>query len=244
MATTNIKNYNVTPYYDDFDESKGFHRILFKPGVSVQARELTQLQTLLQAQIDRFGKYAFKEGDSVLNGEKSINTERDFIKVESSFTHSSTSYTTTSAVLDSIVGSKLTGATGGVTATVDAVEAAEGSNPHTIYISYTNSGTNNTTKAFADGEVLQSDASGTPFVKVGAGSGSSITNAVGKNSSFNIKEGVFFLRGNFVFVPAGSITLVNGSDKYTQTPNGVVGLQVTESIVQSTTDSSLSLIHI
>ena len=53
MATTNIKNYNVTPYYDDFDESKGFHRILFKPGVSVQARELTQLQTLLQAQLDR-----------------------------------------------------------------------------------------------------------------------------------------------------------------------------------------------
>ena len=82
MATTNVKNYNVTPYYDDFDESKGFHRILFKPGVSVQARELTQMQTLLQAQIDRHGKYSFKEGDSVINGEKSINTERDFIKVE------------------------------------------------------------------------------------------------------------------------------------------------------------------
>ena len=238
MATTNIKNYNVTPYYDDFNESKGFHRILFKPGVSVQARELTQLQTLLQAQIDRFGKYAFKEGDSVLNGEKSINTERDFIKVESSFTHSG-SQTTTSAVLDSIVGSTLTGLTGGVTAMVDAVEAAEGSNPHTIYISYTNSGTNNATKAFADGEVLQSNATGTPFVKVGAGSGSSITNAVGKNSSFNIKEGVYFLRGNFVFVPAGSITLDNSGDKYTQTPNGVVGLKVTESLVNSNEDNDL-----
>ena len=196
MATTNVKNYNVTPYYDDFDESKGFHRILFKPGVSVQARELTQMQTLLQAQIDRHGKYSFKEGDSVINGEKSINTERDFIKVESTFTHSG-SQTTTSAVLDSIVGSTLSGLTNGVTAMVDGVEASEGSNPHTIYISYTNSGTNNTTKAFADGEVLQSNASGTPFVKVGAGSGSSITNAVGKNSSFNIKEGVYFLKGNF-----------------------------------------------
>ena len=238
MATTNVKNYNVTPYYDDFDESKGFHRILFKPGVSVQARELTQMQTLLQAQIDRHGKYSFKEGDSVINGEKSINTERDFIKVESTFTHSG-SQTTTSAVLDSIVGSTLTGLTNGVTAMVDGVEAAEGSNPHTIYISYTNSGTNNTTKAFADGEVLQSNASGTPFVKVGAGSGSSITNAVGKNSSFNIKEGVYFLKGNFVFVPAGSLTLDNAGDKYTQTPNGVVGLKVTESLVQSTTDSSL-----
>ena len=73
MGTTVVKNYNVTPYYDDFDETKGFHRILFKPGVSVQARELTQMQTALQAQIDRFGQYAFKEGDAVVNGEKSLN---------------------------------------------------------------------------------------------------------------------------------------------------------------------------
>ena len=42
--TTRIKNYNVAPYYDDFDETKNFHRILFRPGFSVQARELTQLQ--------------------------------------------------------------------------------------------------------------------------------------------------------------------------------------------------------
>ena len=44
-------NFNVNPYYDDYNEDKGFHRILFKPSVSVQARELTQLQTILQKQI-------------------------------------------------------------------------------------------------------------------------------------------------------------------------------------------------
>ena len=38
----------VTPYYDDFDESKNFQRILFRPGYAVQARELTQIQTILQ----------------------------------------------------------------------------------------------------------------------------------------------------------------------------------------------------
>ena len=47
-------DFNVDPYYDDYDESKNFHRILFKPGLAVQARELTQLQTILQNQIDRF----------------------------------------------------------------------------------------------------------------------------------------------------------------------------------------------
>jgi len=41
-------NFNQDPYYDDFDENKNFHRVLFKPAVAVQARELTQLQTILQ----------------------------------------------------------------------------------------------------------------------------------------------------------------------------------------------------
>ena len=35
---------NVNPYYDDFDENKDFHRVLFKPAVPLQARELTTLQ--------------------------------------------------------------------------------------------------------------------------------------------------------------------------------------------------------
>ena len=41
---------NVDPYYDDFNEESNFHQILFRPGLAVQARELTQLQTLLQKQ--------------------------------------------------------------------------------------------------------------------------------------------------------------------------------------------------
>ena len=47
-------NFNVDPWYDDFDQTKNFHRILFKPGRAVQARELTQAQTILQDQITKF----------------------------------------------------------------------------------------------------------------------------------------------------------------------------------------------
>ena len=53
---------NVSPYYDDFAEDKSFHRILFKPSAAIQARELTQLQSILQNQIERFGSHMFKEG--------------------------------------------------------------------------------------------------------------------------------------------------------------------------------------
>jgi hypothetical protein len=59
-------NFNLNPYYDDFDRSKKYYRILFKPGFAVQARELTQLQTQLQNQIASFGDHIFKNGSKVL----------------------------------------------------------------------------------------------------------------------------------------------------------------------------------
>ena len=62
-------DFNTSPYYDDFDETKNFHRVLFKPGVAVQARELTQLQTILQKQVERFGNHVFQNGSVVTGGQ-------------------------------------------------------------------------------------------------------------------------------------------------------------------------------
>ena len=39
-------DFNLSPYFDDFSESKKFHRVLFRPAFAVQARELTQSQTI------------------------------------------------------------------------------------------------------------------------------------------------------------------------------------------------------
>jgi len=78
-----IKNYNIPPYYDDFDQSKNYLRVLFRPGYAVQARELTQLQTAIQAQIDRFGSHVFKEGSPVLGGQASLDTNYLVSQVES-----------------------------------------------------------------------------------------------------------------------------------------------------------------
>jgi len=67
------------PYYDDFDGTKNYLKILFKPGFAVQARELTQLQTVLQTQIERFGNFVFKNGTPVYGSgltEKSISFVR------------------------------------------------------------------------------------------------------------------------------------------------------------------------
>jgi hypothetical protein len=59
---------NVTPYYDDYEDKKEYYRILYKPGFAVQGRELTQMQTILQKQITRFGRHIFVEGTIVIPG--------------------------------------------------------------------------------------------------------------------------------------------------------------------------------
>ena len=61
-------NLNASPYYDDYDSSKNFHKVLYKPGFPVQARELTSQQSILQNQIEKFGDHIFKEGSVVIPG--------------------------------------------------------------------------------------------------------------------------------------------------------------------------------
>ena len=62
-------DFNLTPYYDDFTESKKFHRVLFRPSFAVQARELTQSQTILQNQVERLSDHIFEKGAMVIPGE-------------------------------------------------------------------------------------------------------------------------------------------------------------------------------
>ena len=66
-------NFNTGPYFDDFDPSKNFHRILFKPGAAVQARELTQSQTILQNQISEFASSIFSQNTPVAGGQVTTN---------------------------------------------------------------------------------------------------------------------------------------------------------------------------
>ena len=57
-----------SPYYNDFDAQKKYLQILFKPGLPLQARELSQAQSILQNQIQRFGNHIFDNGSTVLSG--------------------------------------------------------------------------------------------------------------------------------------------------------------------------------
>jgi len=100
------------PYYDDFDPTKNFHRILFKPGYAVQARELTQSQTILQDQISKFGTGVFQDGSKVSGGNITVDTNVITCKL-------STDATT---VISNLVGLFAVGQTSNFIAQVNSVD--------------------------------------------------------------------------------------------------------------------------
>jgi hypothetical protein len=79
-------NLNVSPYFDDYYEqdiggkANNYHKVLFKPGFPVQARELTTLQSILQNQVEQFGTHFFKEGSKVIPGQ--LNYIKNFNAVQ------------------------------------------------------------------------------------------------------------------------------------------------------------------
>ena len=101
-------DFNVSPYYDDYAESKNFHRILFRPAFAVQARELTQAQTITQNQINKFGDHVFKNGAMVIPGQVSIDTSYYAVKLTSK----------SAANVSTYEGTTMTGGTSGITAYV------------------------------------------------------------------------------------------------------------------------------
>ena len=82
MPSYNNDLFNIEPYFDDYSEDKNFHKILFRPGYAVQARELSQIQSILQNQIERFGNHVFKDGSKVYGADSAFQTV-DFIRVTS-----------------------------------------------------------------------------------------------------------------------------------------------------------------
>ena len=214
-------DFNLSPYYDDFTESKKFHRILFRPAFAVQARELTQSQTILQNQIERVGDHLFKKGAMIIPGQVSIDTSYYAVKLSSLGSDNTLAQFTTGTVL--------TGSTSGVTAEIVNTVATDGTDPDTLFVKYSKTGTNNTGLVFSDGETL----TGTNSDSVSL---SAVVSTTATGSAAGIQSGVYYINGFFVQIDTSTLIL----DKYTNTPSYRIGFTVTESFVTSNDDASLN----
>jgi hypothetical protein len=229
-------NINITPYYDDFDSSKNYFQVLFKAGTPVQARELNNLQSILQDQVEKFGKHLFKEGSVVLPGSVAYDNSYTSVVVNSTFFGANVE-----SYASGLVGKEIRGKTSGVTAIVKSVLSSTDptSKGTTLFVKYRKSATDFTTSVFLDGETLitneQFTENFTTF-SVGSEVASCITaEATAIGSAVTVDEGVFFVRGYFVSVPSSTLVL----DPYKNNTSYRVGFYVTEEIVTAIQDNTL-----
>ena len=249
-------NLNVAPYYDDFAQDKNFYKVLFRPGYSIQARELTQLQSSLQNQIESFGKYAFKQGELVIPGEVALNTKLNFVKLSSVSeipTNVDGNIVYKKYDISLLKGQQLKGLTSGVVASVIETSKATETTSDVVYVNYINSGNAGNEETFRQGETLEVvDGVNTPLLVVGTDGSvlptsisvtnpdtgevsSLISNAMGFASAVKVEEGIYFVNGYFVRNSSQLLVI----DKYYDQPSTKVGFKITESIVLSETDESL-----
>ena len=243
-------NLNTPPYFEDFSPDDNFHKVLFRPGFPLQARELTSLQSILQDQIEKFGSSIYKDGAMVIPGQVGYDLKYDAILIEDEYFGIQSDALVTNTNTDGtpvIVGKIIRGNTSGVKAKVVNALTSDQSEKGktTLYIKYINAGgndevTNTQYVTFEDDEIILSEESfslGTTVIQENTDFAKCITSqATATGSSAKITAGIYFIKGNFVTVPEQEIVL----DQFGVVPSYRVGLQVLEEIVTPEDDSTLN----
>ena len=231
-----LTNLNVAPYYDDFDKTDDFHRVLFRPGFAIQARELTTLQSILQNQIEQHGSHMFKDGTVVIPGQASYSSDYYSLALESTFggedINVSQFFNATNPVL-------LTGATSGVKAQVVGFAAGTTTTQPYLYVQYVQTGDDKVSDRFLDSENISADVTITHTTSYAAAVASATTfssSAAGVGSAVTVEEGVYFIRGQFVRNSKQTVVLSNTSN----TTSKRVGFQITETLVTPENDATLT----
>jgi len=221
MTTT----FNYEPYYDDFDEDKNFLRVLFRPGYSVQARELTQLQTILSNQIEKFGNHIFKNGSPVIGGKVSLDDLASYIILETQYSGQDINI---SDFLDKTIVSN--NSEKRVRAKVIAIDTST-LNPILIVKYLSGDKFNEEDELRVFGQNI--------FAKLIA------NDAVGRSYVASIQDGVYYFKGQFVKVNPQFLVLetfyrigYNNSVTFKE-PTYKIGIEFQESVVDSIDDTSL-----
>jgi hypothetical protein len=250
-------NLNVAPFFDDYDDNKQYYRILFRPTVAVQARELTQLQTILQRQISRFGDSIYKDG-TIIEGcnfstypnirqirfRDTAPTSLDFGLLTINHNEISNSYLLVSNT------------TGLRAAVFRAYEGAESvidlgiPEPNRAYVLYTNSGNNagiqvtdfSTTSEQIDVYSPIQDKNGplNSANKLGVIytlSSNSTINALSIGYGLHVGQGVIYQKGFFLKVLPDNFVI---REHNSNAAGMVVGFDTTEYIVTPVEDPSLN----
>lgn len=255
------KNLNQAPYFDDYDAEKQFYRVMFKPGYAIQARELTQLQTMLQNQVESFGDNIFKEGSIVKGCNFTELDDLQFVKLNDGPVGFNAEAYISGPAVETLAGQEVEldyvyeveGQSTGLKAEI--VQAAKGfqtrpPNLNTFFINYTNIGNAGQTQ-FQAGEALTvtrykflrgtTNEALTVDSVITSGLTSFQSPSVGNphvGRAFGIEAapGIIFQKGHFIFTAEQRLVV----EKYTNVAdNKSVGYLVSESLINALQDNSL-----
>jgi hypothetical protein len=209
--------FNVDPYYDDFEQNaldNNYVRVLFKPGRAVQARELTQIQSILQNQIKQFGDHIFQDGSPVIGGNLTLDNKVKFLKLEETYNNEDVD-------TELFEGRVVRSLDGTVQAKVLTTFFPTDGFP-TLLVKYI------TGNEFTDASIIRIAGTSIEARLVSS-------NSTGFGTVCSINEGVFYVDGFFVQV-GNQTTAVN---PYGTDANVKIGLEISDDIVDSEIDTTL-----
>lgn len=231
---------NRSPYFDDFEPSKNYMKVLYRPGRPVQARELNQVQSIFQHQIESFANHIFKNGSKVSNARTALQSKA-YVRLLG-----------TPVVSIYPENTRLLGETSGITATLIRGVDVEGTDPATLYMVYTGTAIDGVTSTFIPGENIRIiDSNGVEVgnvtVRCPSCPGSGLTDTIpptGYGQFFTVDEGIFYFEGMFLDTKRQDIIVVKYLEKDTNgeiinfTPCKI-GLDFVQSFVTYQEDPSL-----
>ena len=247
-----ITSYNQPPYHDDYlsgtqtPKDKNYLKILFKPGVSVQARELNQIQSILQNQIDTHGNHIFKRNTPVLGGAAQIDNNVYFIDVDV-VSQLTGFYDTLESLKDVLVSNeaKITisdvpaGTNDVLRAEIVNVEETNTTGHYRIYLRYTSTVIDDTDTVISEFVTSQnlrlsnaiSVGDNVEIYELG------IVQDKGYASRIFVDSGTFYINGCFVITDEISEYIVR--DDKDQLLNGRIVFEVVEKIITALEDDTL-----
>lgn len=135
------------PYYDDFNVEKNFLKILFKPKLSVQTRELEQIQSIFQNQIETLASQIFQNGSVISGGKFTFKEKVNYVKLYNEYNSQTFNY-------NIFENRYVYGTTSKIIARVFNGWSQSANETASLYLDYLNSGENQE-QTFQPGEVLQ-----------------------------------------------------------------------------------------
>lgn len=228
-----VTDLSRSPYFDDFSETKNFYRVLYRPGVAVQTRELNQMQSILQDQINKFGRHIFKEGSVVEGCAFTFDDKYTYVKINDNYANG------TAFTIEDFKNQKVYNTNGLEAIVVDTIAGFESQVPdlNTLYIKYNNSATypnGSVQSTFANGETLVVATQSN--VAIGNVTVATVANSTGTGYAFTTTAGTIFKKGFFISVEPQTIVV----KKYTNYPDDIsVGFDAVENIVTPESDTSL-----